>query len=108
MSPGYRTWTREKMKSCSISWSLSGLLEVKYDLDRTGIKKLIKTAENCMHWNVALPGSATTAGYEKRDHFAKNMIFGIFKTNTISRLVQPQAFDLVSELFGPSTSQIRH
>ena len=34
---------------------------MKDGLDRTGIKKLIKMAKNCMHWNVApdaLPGSA--------------------------------------------------
>ena len=29
----------------SIFWSLSGVLEVKYDLDRTGMKKWIKTAK---------------------------------------------------------------
>ena len=45
---------QEESKSCSIFWSLSGVLEVKYDLDRTGMKR------NFMHWNVtpdALPGS---------------------------------------------------
>ena len=31
---------------------------MKDGLDRTGMKKKIKTAKNCMHWNVALPGSA--------------------------------------------------
>ena len=43
-------------------WSLFGVLEVKDDLDRTDMKKEIKTAKNCLHWNVApdaLPGSAT-------------------------------------------------
>ena len=43
-------------------FNLFGVLEVKDGLDRTGIKKLIKTAKNCMHWNVALDalsGSAT-------------------------------------------------
>ena len=52
----------EKQKSCSIFWSLSGVLEVKYDLDRTDMKKQIKTAKNCMHQNVspdALPGFTT-------------------------------------------------
>ena len=34
---------------------------MKDGLDRTGMKKLIKTAKNCMHWNMApdaLSGSA--------------------------------------------------
>ena len=38
-----------------------GVLEVKYDLDRTG-KKIDKSGKKYMHWNVppdALPGSAT-------------------------------------------------
>ena len=33
---------------------------MKYDLDRTGMKKIDKNGKNCMHWNVApdaLPGS---------------------------------------------------
>ena len=37
----------------------SRVLEVKYDLDRTGMKNRFK---KCMHWSVpldALPGSAT-------------------------------------------------
>ena len=32
---------------------LFGVLEVKDGLDKTGIKKSIKTAKKCMHWNVA-------------------------------------------------------
>ena len=36
---------RRKYKSCSIFWSLSGVLEVKYDVDRTDMKKRIKTAK---------------------------------------------------------------
>ena len=42
-------------------WSLSGVLEVKDGLDRTGMKKIEKNSKNFMHWNVtldALPGSA--------------------------------------------------
>ena len=43
-----------------IFWSLSGVQEVKYDLDRTG--KNDKKQQIFKHWNVpldALPGSAT-------------------------------------------------
>ena len=47
--------------SCSIFWSLSGVLEVKDGLDRTH-ENTDKNGNNFMHWNVspdALPGSAT-------------------------------------------------
>ena len=37
----------------------------------------------------------------------KTRFFGIFQTVTISRPQEPQASDLVSEQFGPSTSQIQ-
>ena len=47
-------------------------------------------------------------GYEKSDHFMQNMrFFGIFQTVTIPRPQKPQASDLVSKQFGPSTSQIQ-
>ena len=47
-------------KSCSISWSLFGILEVKDRLDRTDKKNRLKWQKP--YWNVApdaLPGSAT-------------------------------------------------
>ena len=45
MSPGYRILTKRKQKSCSTFGSLSGVLEVKYDLNRTSMKKQIKIAK---------------------------------------------------------------
>ena len=52
---------REREGSRRVALS-SGVLEVKHDLDRTGMEKIDKNGKNCMHWNVAsdaLHGSAT-------------------------------------------------
>ena len=43
----------EKKGEELLYWSLSGVLEVKYDPDRVWYEKMDKNGKKCMQWNVA-------------------------------------------------------